>query len=161
VLFVSEKMAALDVVKRRLDKVGLGGPCLELHSNRTNKKSIIEELKGTVSRQKAASTDFSSELSLLADSRKKLNEYCKAVNEQIATSGETPHSAFGKQMNAENALRGVEAPSVQLNGAANWTAVESARRALLVQQVQDRLAGSGTPIWHPFWGSTLTMLLPT
>ena len=31
VLFVSEKMAALDVVKRRLDKIGLGGPCLELH----------------------------------------------------------------------------------------------------------------------------------
>lgn len=161
VLFVSEKVAALDVVKRRLDKLGLGGPCLELHSNRTNKKSIIEELKRTVSCQKTGTPDPNTELALLPDSRNKLNEYCKAVNEQIANSGETPHSAFGKQMNAERALRGVEAPSVQLNAAANWTTVESARRTLLVQQAQDRLAQSGVPSKHPFWGSRLTMLLPT
>ncbi len=38
VLFVSEKMAALDVVKSRLDEVGLGDAVLELHSHRTNKK---------------------------------------------------------------------------------------------------------------------------
>src|SRR5204863_7647633 len=31
VLFVAEKMAALDVVKRRLEQVGLGPLCLELH----------------------------------------------------------------------------------------------------------------------------------
>jgi len=33
VLFVAEKMAALEVVKRRLDKVGVGDACLELHSH--------------------------------------------------------------------------------------------------------------------------------
>src|SRR5262249_5200124 len=31
VLFVAEKMAALEVVKQRLDRVGLGDACLELH----------------------------------------------------------------------------------------------------------------------------------
>jgi MoxR-like ATPase len=35
VLFVSEKMAALEVVKRRLDSLQLGASCLELHSNKT------------------------------------------------------------------------------------------------------------------------------
>jgi hypothetical protein len=50
VLFVSEKMAALDVVKRRLDAVGLGALCLELHSNRSHKKAVLDELKRTVSR---------------------------------------------------------------------------------------------------------------
>ena len=34
VLFVAEKMAALEVVERRLDKIGLGPFCLELHSNK-------------------------------------------------------------------------------------------------------------------------------
>src|SRR5262249_25450357 len=34
VLFVAEKMAALEVVKRRLDGVGLGDACLELHSHK-------------------------------------------------------------------------------------------------------------------------------
>ncbi|MCD8509730.1 MAG: hypothetical protein LRY73_07545 [Bacillus sp. (in: Bacteria)] len=41
VLFVSEKMAALEVVKRRLDTVGLGEACLELHSHKTNKKDAF------------------------------------------------------------------------------------------------------------------------
>ena len=34
VLFVAEKMAALSVVQRRLEKIGLGPFCLEMHSNK-------------------------------------------------------------------------------------------------------------------------------
>ncbi|HEY1067738.1 MAG TPA: DUF4011 domain-containing protein, partial [Pirellulales bacterium] len=44
VLFVSEKAAALEVVKRRLDQHGLGDFCLELHSHKANKIQIIQEL---------------------------------------------------------------------------------------------------------------------
>lgn len=45
ILFVSEKLAALQVVKDRLDKAGFGAFCLELHSNRASKKKFYEELK--------------------------------------------------------------------------------------------------------------------
>ncbi|MDG1050032.1 MAG: DUF4011 domain-containing protein [Planctomycetota bacterium] len=45
VLFVSEKMAALDVVHRRLRGLGLGPACLELHSNKANKKGVLEQFK--------------------------------------------------------------------------------------------------------------------
>lgn len=38
VLFVAEKMAALEVVKHRLDKIALGDAVLEIHSHKTNKK---------------------------------------------------------------------------------------------------------------------------
>ncbi len=38
VLFVAEKMAALEVVKRRLDAVGLGDACLELHSHKAQQE---------------------------------------------------------------------------------------------------------------------------
>src|SRR5690606_11400127 len=48
VLFVAEKMAALEVVKRRLANVGLGPVCLELHSNKANKKTVLEELDRTL-----------------------------------------------------------------------------------------------------------------
>lgn len=48
VLFVSEKLAALDVVKRRLDGVGLGGACLELHGMKTNKRQVLAELQRTL-----------------------------------------------------------------------------------------------------------------
>lgn len=37
VLFVAAKKAALDVVHTRLDKIGLGAFCLELHSNKSKK----------------------------------------------------------------------------------------------------------------------------
>ena len=47
-LFVAEKMAALEVVKRNLDKVGLGDACLELHSHKMNKKAVVDELKRTL-----------------------------------------------------------------------------------------------------------------
>ena len=40
VLFVAEKMAALEVVKRRMDAINLGEACLELHSHKANKKEL-------------------------------------------------------------------------------------------------------------------------
>ncbi|MBQ9729906.1 MAG: hypothetical protein IJV80_03740, partial [Clostridia bacterium] len=44
VLFVAEKQAALSVVKKRLDWIGLGDFCLELHSNKTNKSDVLQKL---------------------------------------------------------------------------------------------------------------------
>ncbi|MSP54511.1 MAG: DUF4011 domain-containing protein, partial [Myxococcales bacterium] len=50
VLFVSEKMAALEVVHRRLCAVGLGDYCLELHSNKTRKKQVVDALAAAAER---------------------------------------------------------------------------------------------------------------
>ncbi len=44
VLFVAEKMAALEVVQKRLEKIGLGPFCLELHSNKVAKKHVLAQL---------------------------------------------------------------------------------------------------------------------
>ncbi len=49
VLFVAEKQAALSVVKKRLDSLGLGDFCLELHSNKTNKSDVLQKLTTTLS----------------------------------------------------------------------------------------------------------------
>lgn len=49
VLFVAEKQAALSVVKKRLDSLGLGDFCLELHSNKTNKTDVLQKLQSTLS----------------------------------------------------------------------------------------------------------------
>jgi hypothetical protein len=45
VLFLAEKRAALDVVKRRLDRCDLGAFCLELQSDKSSPKQIIQNLK--------------------------------------------------------------------------------------------------------------------
>jgi very-short-patch-repair endonuclease len=44
VLFVSEKMAALEVVHRRLNSLGLGAFCLELHSSKARKAEVLKQL---------------------------------------------------------------------------------------------------------------------
>ncbi len=45
VLFLAEKRAALDVVKRRLDGAGIGDFCLELHSDKASPKLVVESLR--------------------------------------------------------------------------------------------------------------------
>ena len=45
VLFVSDKMAALEVVYKRLREVGISSFCLELHSSKANKREVVAELK--------------------------------------------------------------------------------------------------------------------
>ncbi len=44
VLFVSDKMAALEVVYKRLSEVGLAPFCLEMHSSKANKQEVVAEL---------------------------------------------------------------------------------------------------------------------
>lgn len=45
VLFVAEKRAALEVVQNRLKSIGLASFCLELHSNKAKKSSVMEQFK--------------------------------------------------------------------------------------------------------------------
>lgn len=45
VLFVAEKTAALDVVYRRLREHGLGDFCIELHSNKADRRQFLSQLK--------------------------------------------------------------------------------------------------------------------
>ena len=47
VLFVAEKMAALQVVQHRLESIGLAPFCLELHSNKAKKSGVLEQLQRT------------------------------------------------------------------------------------------------------------------
>ena len=48
VLFVAEKKAALDVVKKRLDTLGIGDFCLELHSNKADKADVLRRMENTL-----------------------------------------------------------------------------------------------------------------
>lgn len=83
VLFVSEKMAALDVVHRRLQQVGLGDFCLELHSHKANKKDVLHSFATSVERlSRTHVSQWESESKRLAEMRLRLNEYAKALHLQ-------------------------------------------------------------------------------
>ncbi len=81
VLFVSEKSAALEVVKRRLDAHGLGDFCLECHSHKSNKKQVIDELGRCLDLPTETYKDHSDDLNRLFEIRESLNAYARALHE--------------------------------------------------------------------------------
>ena len=75
VLFVAEKMAALDVVKKRIDDLNLGFLCLELHSNKSNKKDMLDHLKKSLEYEKILGPDnFNEATDTLMNKKDYLNQ---------------------------------------------------------------------------------------
>lgn len=85
VLFVSEKMAALEVVHRRLKDVGLDDFCLELHSHKSNKKQVLasfgQAYELAVARhRRTPEPPWEARSSELASTREELNAYLRALH---------------------------------------------------------------------------------
>jgi very-short-patch-repair endonuclease len=161
VLFVSEKLVALDVVKRRLDAAGFGSACLELHSKKASKKTVIEDLKRTAHTSAPQILKAESELAALAEMRRRLNEYCRAVNLPVGRSAETPCSLYGRLMPVQKRLAQLPNPRLQLESAVEWNEVDLGRKRAAIASIQRRVSRAGVPVRHPFWGSRLRMFLPT
>jgi very-short-patch-repair endonuclease len=80
VLFVAEKAAALEVVKRRLDGVQLGDFALELHSRKASKREIIEELSRVMNASYPPPERFELDARELEQLRGRLNRYVKLLH---------------------------------------------------------------------------------
>lgn len=98
VLFVAEKMAALNVVKSRLDKAHLGDFCLELHSHKTNKVKILGDLATRLSKQNQylSPTNIEADIARYEDHKQKLNAYVVKVNSIWGNTGQTIHQILQK-----------------------------------------------------------------
>ena len=96
VLFVSEKLAALNVVYNRLKQVGLDEFCLQLHSNKSNKKDIIKELAETLSRPSHnEKSNYTTTLNNLYNIRQELNSYTKEIHKIIEPFGKSLYEVYG------------------------------------------------------------------
>lgn len=96
VLFVAEKMAALNVVYNRLHKIGLDHLCLELHSNKANKRALLEQLKNSwTTREIASSNEWNDNADKLFNIRKSLNEYVNELHQE-SPLGITPRQAISR-----------------------------------------------------------------
>ncbi len=83
VLFVAEKMAALSVVQKRLNALGIGPFCLELHSNKSKKRDILEQLRlaTEVTHFQSAET-YAQKAEQSAALRKELDAYAQALHKK-------------------------------------------------------------------------------
>lgn len=81
VLFVAEKMAALSVVQNRLEKVGLGAFCLELHSNKAQKSAVLAQLERSLKEADRRHNDrYEPKAQELYELRNKLNDIVVALH---------------------------------------------------------------------------------
>jgi preprotein translocase subunit Sec61beta len=99
VLFVSEKMAALEVVHRRLRDVGLEDFCLELHSHKTTRKQVIESFGRALQAPAASdnSASWAQSSAELARLKTQLNQYVRALHAPTAL-GKSLYDIMGRQI---------------------------------------------------------------
>lgn len=154
VLFVSEKIAALEVVYNRLESAGLKDFCLELHSKGTSKKSVYQELQRALDNCRPHDHAEDSDLNRLTLLRSFLNDYAQALHQPFGTLNITPFKAIGEISLLENAPV-VNAIFDEISNCQMDTFLESCRslkhHAKLVSEI-------GPIDTHPWRGSELTRL---
>ena len=87
VLFVSEKRAALDVVKRNLERCNLGVFCLDMHSKYARKSAVYEQIRESLSADPATRPMKSGRLDELSSLREQLNEFVREIHQPRAPLG--------------------------------------------------------------------------
>ncbi len=83
VLFVAAKKAALDVVHKRLEQIGLAPFTLELHSNKSKKSDVLQQMAKSIETAKIARTvDFQQEAERLDIAKKAISNYVNVLHQK-------------------------------------------------------------------------------
>jgi len=104
VLFVSEKAAALEVVKSRLDRAQLGSFVLELHSSKATRKEVAKTLGAALSERPRTRTEISAmDIQRVKNRRESLSDYAAAQNEIRQPFSNSLHWAIGRESQLKDA----------------------------------------------------------
>lgn len=96
VLFVSQKTAALEVVRRRLQKIELGQFCLEVHSTKAQKSEVLAQLRSAWhDRTSPREDEWGAATQDLKSLRDELNALVSALH-RVRSNGLTAYAAFGR-----------------------------------------------------------------
>lgn len=158
VLFVAEKMAALDVVKRRLDAAGVGDACLELHSNKTNKRRILDELRRTWELGSPKGAAMSSLSRRLTAARDALNSHVARLHRPHENAGFSAYDVVGQLTRLRD--EGSPPNDIALTEPATWSEEGFKERRALVVQLGERVELIGQPSQHPWRGTASEAVLP-
>ncbi len=147
VLFVAEKLAALEVVHERLRLAGLGHLCLELHSRKASKQQVLAQLREAL--------DSSAPPAVPADLGQRLDEHAAALwrhsdtlHTPIPPAGFTAFELIGRICALKDL--GVALPDFNVKAAELQTREVLERIVSRCRELQERLAISGVPARHPW-----------
>ncbi|RMG09527.1 MAG: DUF3320 domain-containing protein, partial [Planctomycetota bacterium] len=155
VLFVSEKMAALQVVRGRLAEVGLDAFCLELHSRHASKREVVRSLARTLEAEAFPDHDEDARLDELQRLGAELDAFFAALHEPLRPLGASPFQILSALEEEDTAFPGlVEAGLVGAVGAAAsaWSQVDLQARERALVALGQALERTGDPAQHPLRG---------
>jgi very-short-patch-repair endonuclease len=157
VLFVAEKLAALQVVFERLKGVGLGHLCLELHSRKASKQQVLQQLREAL--DAPTPPKVPSELKESLDRHASdLWKHSDRMHREILPSGLTPFVVIGHICRLRD--RNVALPDFRLKDAEQKSLKDIKLIFEECDKLAERLGVSGVPAKHPWRGCERDSLSP-
>ena len=162
VLFVSEKIAALNVVYRRLCKIKLGNFCLELHSNKARKIDILQQLgRAWDSKGPVDAEEWKKEAQRLKVLRDELNEFVSHLHSR-RRNGLSAYIAIGRVVaGSDMPCLGLAWPSADIHTADDLFELEELAEKIDINARQvGAIADSPLALithgeWSPNWQHSL------
>ena len=142
VLFVAEKMAALEVVQKRLESIGIGPFCLELHSNKSKKKDVLEQLcKATEVTKTRTAEEYAAKANQIAAMRSELDSYAQQLH-KVLNCGSDLYSLINEYEHFK------DAPDI---AAFDRVFIHGLTKPILDQQqlVVERMIAAAQEVGHP------------
>jgi very-short-patch-repair endonuclease len=106
VLFVAEKLAALEVVRSRLDVAGLGEFCLELHSHKSQKRKVLDEVEERLKKhgRYRKPKDIEVYIARYEELKTALKNHVEKINRPWKNTDKTLHEIFMAATRYRNAI---------------------------------------------------------
>ena len=150
VLFVTEKIAALEVVQQRLAAVGLAEFCVELHSHKSSRPAVLAQLGRVLERAFRPGAGPNGDDARLAELRGALDGHVAALH-KVGPFGRSVHEVLGRLVE----LRTTPRASLAEGDAVGLDRSTFDRRKLAVEE----LAAAAIPVepvaTHPWRASTM------
>jgi len=145
ILFVAQKMAALEVVKKRLDECHLGHAVLELHSHKSTKKAVLASLAQAMEQGKPSIPDRNLSYKQLEETKAILSSYVSAIEKPILVSNLNYVDALGFLLKADNQRENAVLPELSFEVMKYWNVEKFTTATQLIQSLIDHLNHMGVP----------------
>jgi very-short-patch-repair endonuclease len=163
ILFVAEKRAALEVVKNRLTRAGLGEFCLELHSHKSQKSAVAASIGERISNR--GSYRQPSELNELISNyerlKQRLNDHVRHLHAPYGETGLTAHQILMQATRLREGLFIRPAdfhPSSVANLDKNQVQEQAGYFAHVYTKTANEAGYNGQLETHPWFGCTKTQI---
>lgn len=114
VLFVAEKLAALNVVKSRLEAVGLAEFLLPLQADRSTREQVIASIRDRMEmRNESPVRDLDTKLAEYRQARQQIARYIELMTQSIGDTDLTVHKILGKSLTTNACLEDISPETLE------------------------------------------------